>query len=241
MMVRLQKFLAQKGVTSRRKAEELILAGRVAVNGQTITELGTKIESGKDNVTLDGRSIDSDGALVYLMLHKPEGVITSVSDPQKRPVVMKYVKDIPERIFPVGRLDYDSSGLLLLTNDGDLAQVLTHPRHEVPKTYVATLQGVPNREGLRAFTQGIEIEGVKTAPAEIKILRRKYPHSCTVNITIHEGRNRQIRKMCAAIGCPVIQLKRVSIGKVYLGNLPRGQYRYLTKAEIQHLRNFESV
>ena len=241
MMTRLQKFLAQNGVASRRKAEDLISAGRVAVNGQTVTAMGTKIDPFSDTVTLDGRSVSSGGKLVYVILHKPEGVITSVSDPQKRPVVMKYVKDVPERIFPVGRLDFDSSGLLLLTNDGDLAQILTHPRHEVPKTYIATLQGIPNRRQLLEFKEGIDIEGSVTAPAEIEVIRRKYPHSCTVRISIHEGRNRQIRKMCAAIGCPVVQLKRVSIGKLHLGNLPRGQYRHLTKAEVRNLKNLEII
>jgi len=235
--IRLQKYLADAGVASRRKSEVLIADGRVSINGQIITQLGAKISPDKDIITLDGKVVHVNTQWVYIMLHKPEGVITSVSDPHKRPVVLDLVQDISARLFPVGRLDYDSSGLLLLTNDGQLAQMLTHPRHSVPKTYVARLQGIPSREGIQAFKKGLIIgDGPKTAPAQIKILDKK-PSGCVARIAIHEGRNRQIRKMCEAIGCPVLQLKRVSMGSLKLGSLPRGKYRHLTKEEVRELRH----
>lgn len=232
--IRLQKFLADGGVASRRKSEELITAGRVSVNGKIITQLGTKVSPNTDTITLDNKPININTKLVYVVIHKPEGVITSVSDPHGRPVVMDFVKDISARLFPVGRLDYDSSGLLLLTNDGKLAQVLTHPRHEIPKTYIAHLKRIPSLEKLQLFKKGIVIEGITTSPAKIKILDKK-AQGCTVSITIYEGRNRQIRKMCDAIECPVLQLKRISMGPIKLGSLPRGKYRYLTDSELNEL------
>jgi len=235
--IRLQKYLADAGVASRRKSEVLIAKGRISVNGQIITQPGTKISPEKDTVVLDGKVIRANIKLVYIMLHKPEGFITSVSDPHNRPVVLDLVKDISVRLFPVGRLDYDSSGLLLLTNDGKLAQKLTHPSHSIPKTYIARLQGIPSKEGMQTFKRGIVIDdGPKTAPAQIKILDKK-PPGCAASITICEGRNRQIRKMCEAIGCPVLQLKRISIGPLKLGSLSRGQFRHLTKAELEQLRS----
>ena len=233
--IRLQKYLADSGVASRRKSEDLIVSGRVSVNGHIMTQLGTKIIPGHDIVALDGKNIRCQSQMVYIILHKPEGVITSVSDPHKRPVVIDFVRDIPARLFPVGRLDYDSSGLLLLTNDGQLAQKLTHPRHLIPKTYIARLRGVPKKEDILAFKNGLRIDdGPKTAPAKMKILDLK-PPGCIARITIYEGRNRQIRKMCEAIGCPVLQLKRVSMASLKLGNLPRGKYRHLTKTELNGL------
>ena len=241
--IRLQKYLADAGVASRRKSEALITAGKVSVNGHVVTQLGTKV-SVDDTVTLEGKVVRPGVRLVYVMLHKPEGVITSASDPQNRPVVMDFVRDIPVRLFPVGRLDYDSSGLLLLTNDGQLAQKLAHPSNLTAKTYIARLRGVPASNNLRAFREGLIIDnGPKTAPAKIKILDKKVsanqPTCCVARITIYEGRNRQIRKMCEAIGCPVLQLKRVSMGVLKLGDLPRGKYRHLTTAEVKTLyRNY---
>jgi len=234
--IRLQKYLANAGVASRRKAEEMIAAGRVSVNGETITELGTKIIPGQDKVAADGKPVRTKAVKpIYIMLHKPEGVITSVSDPHNRPVVLDLLKDIPARLFPVGRLDYDSSGLILLTNDGEAAQKMTHPSHSVPKTYIVRLGGIPDQKGLRRFKEGLIIDdGPKTAAAQIKILEKK-PPGCIVRITISEGRNRQVRKMCEAIGCPVQQLKRVSMGTLKLGSLPRGKYRHLTAGEVKQL------
>jgi len=232
--IRLQKYLADAGIASRRKSEEYIINGRVSVNGKIITALGTKV-SKSDTVHVDGNPVVLTSRLVYIMLHKPEGVITSASDPQGRPVVLDFVKDIKERIFPVGRLDYDSSGLLLLTNDGKLAQKLTHPSYNIPKTYIAHLRRIPNSEGLKAFKDGIKIdEGPKTSPAKIKILDNE---TCAVQITIKEGRNRQVRKMCDAIGCPVLSLKRVAMGSLKLGSLSRGKYRHLTGDEVRRIVN----
>ena len=229
--IRLQKYLASAGVASRRKSEELILAGKVSVNGFVITQLGTKVSPG-DTVQLGGKTISPTNRLIYIMFHKPEGVITSVSDPHNRPVVTDFVKDVNARLFPVGRLDYDSSGLLILTNDGEFAQSLTHPSRQIPKTYIAKLRGTPEKAGLRAFCNGLIIDGgYKTAPATIKILD-KTPTGCTARITIYEGKNRQIRKMCEAIGHTVLSLKRIAIGPLKLGNLPKGKYRNLTKSEM---------
>jgi len=236
--IRLQKYLANAGIASRRKCEEIITAGRVSVNQKTVTELGTKVTAGQDIISLDGKIIKpKPQKLTYIMLHKPEGVISSASDPHKRPVVTDFVKDLTQlRLFPVGRLDYDSSGLILLTNDGQLAQKLTHPRHAIPKTYTVSLRGIPTKEGLKAFREGLFIDGDSaiTAPAQIKILDKK-PPGCTASVTIREGRNRQIRKMCEAIGCPVLRLKRVAMASLKLGNLSRGKYRNLTKAELNRL------
>lgn len=235
-MIRLQKYLADAGIASRRKSEELITAGRVSVNGQVVTILGVKISQEEDVVTLDGEIVQLNQKMTYILLHKPEGVITSVSDPHGRPVVIDFVKDVPVRLYPVGRLDYDSSGLLLLTNDGGLAQFLTHPRHSVPKTYIAKLNGIPKRQDLQMFRTGLIIDdGFKTAPAKIKILDTNV-NSCSVRITIYEGRNRQIRKMCDTIGCPVVMLKRVAIGDIKLNNLARGKYRHLTKEELNCIK-----
>ena len=236
--MRLQKYLSGCGIASRRKAEEMITAGRVSVNGHTVTTLGTKIQPDADKIALDGTIVAtaSGNSLIYVILHKPEGVITSVSDPQNRPVVMDYVKDIQTRIFPVGRLDFDSSGLLLLTNDGELTNKLTHPSYSVPKTYIARLKKVPDKGSIKAFKEGLILEdGYKTAPADIKIIKKSVDSS-TVRIIIHEGRNRQIRKMCKAIGCPVTSLKRVSMGPLKLGNLARGAYRHLTQHEVSSVR-----
>ena len=233
-MIRLQKYLADAGIASRRKCEEFIAEGKVTVNGQVLTALGTKV-SPDDKICFKGKIVKPKTKPIYIVLHKPEGVITSASDPHNRPIVLDFIKDINVRLFPVGRLDYDSSGLLLLTNDGELAQKLTHPRYSVPKTYIARLQGIPNAAALRAFKEGLIIdEGAKTSPAKIKILK-KTPLGCSVQITITEGRNRQVRKMCDKIGCPVLSLKRIAMGNLKLGGLGRGEYRNLTKAEIKGL------
>jgi pseudouridine synthase len=223
MTQRLQKILAQAGVSSRRKSEELILAGRVAVNGKIVRELGAKADDA-DEITVDGKKILREKK-IYLVLHKPAGVVTTAFDPQGRPTVMDFVpRDV--RLFPVGRLDFDTSGLLILTNDGEWANKLSHPSNEVKKTYIATLRGKPSRENLQRFRRGIKIDGRLTAPAEIKILREENAHT-VAEITIREGRNRQVRKMCDAINCPVIALKRVAIGDVKLGDLPVGKWREL--------------
>jgi pseudouridine synthase len=233
MEERLQKFLAASGVCSRRKAEELILSGRVAVNGQTVSVLGAKV-SGADKVLVDGRPVSA-SRRVYVMLHKPEGYITSARDQFNRPTVMDLVTRYDTRLYPVGRLDYDTSGLLLLTNDGELTQALTHPGREVEKVYIARIKGVPAPDEMERFRAGLRIEGYTTAPAGIHIVKSS-GENISVKITIHEGRTRQVRKMCDAIGHPVIFLKRVATGRLYLGDLPRGASRELTGAEVSYLK-----
>ncbi len=239
MEERLQKFLAEAGVASRRKAEELIAAGRVKVNGVVIKEQGVKIDPRKDKVEFDGKALSQKAEKkVYLMLHKPEGYVTTSKEQFGRPAVLDLIHGVPERIFPVGRLDYDTSGLLLLTNDGDLTYRLTHPKHDVDKTYIAKLYGVPDDGDLQKFRRGVVIDGRKTSPAKIQIIsREKDLRFCTVEIQIHEGRNRQVRKMCDAIHHPVAQLKRIATGELKLGDLPKGKYRFLTEQEIKYLKS----
>lgn len=235
MLMRLQKYLAEAQVASRRKAEEIILEGRVSVNGKKVTELGTKVESEIDEITVDGKKVEICEKMVYIMLNKPEGCVTTVKDQFGRKSVIDYVKDIGERVYPVGRLDYDTSGLLIITNDGELTYRLTHPKHNIEKTYIAEVDKVPDEEAMEKFRNGIIIDGRKTAPAKIKIIKKS--KLTTLNIKIKEGRNRQVRKMCAAIGCNVITLKRIATGNLELGNLEKGKYRYLTDEEIKYIRN----
>lgn len=238
MEERLQKFLAEAGVASRRKAEELIAQGKVKVNGKVVTEMGVKIDPAKDEVTyLDQKVTTKDTKMVYIMLYKPEGYVTTAKEQFGRPAVMDLVKGIQERIFPVGRLDYDTSGLLLLTNDGDLTYKLTHPKHDVDKTYIAKLYGIPDEGALQKFRRGVVIDGKRTKPAKIQIIDKdKEGRFCTAEIIIHEGRNRQVRKMCEAIKHPVAQLKRVATGELKLGDLQKGKYRHLTDKEIKYLK-----
>lgn len=237
MEERLQKFLAEAGVASRRKAEELIAQGKIQVNGETVTEMGRKIDPKKDEVTYQGKPVRAKEELVYLMLHKPEGYVTTAKEQFGRPAVLDLIKNVDARIFPVGRLDYDTSGLLLLTNDGALTYKLTHPKHDVDKTYRAKLHGVPDEGALQKFRRGVVLDGRKTKPAKIQILEKDKEHRfCWVEIVIHEGRNRQGRKMCDAIHHPVAQLKRVATGELRLGDLPKGKYRSLTPKEIKYLR-----
>lgn len=237
MEERLQKFLAEAGVASRRKAEELIAAGKIKVNGKVVTELGTKVDPKKDEVLyLDKEVSKKEVDLVYIMLHKPEGYVTTAKEQFGRPGVMDLVSQIEARIFPVGRLDYDTSGLLLLTNDGDLTYKLTHPKHDVDKTYIAKLYGTPDDMDLQKFRRGVFIDGRQTKPAKMQILEKGERQS-TVEIVIHEGRNRQVRKMCEAIKHPVAQLKRVATGELKLGDLPKGKYRHLTPKEVKYLKS----
>jgi len=228
MQIRLQKWLSQSGVASRRKSEELILAGFVAVNGVTVTELGARADTTHDVVTVRGLPCELISAKIYIALHKPEGVVTTVSDQFGRRTVMDFIP-AGTPCYPVGRLDYETSGLILMTNDGELAQRLTHPKHGEAKTYIATVKGTPTREALAAFRSGLTIEGQLTGPCEIEIVKKE--PNAKLRIRLKEGRNRQVRKMCEAIGHPVVSLKRVEVGPVKLGNLASGQWRYLTAAE----------
>lgn len=234
-MERLQKVLAEAGVASRRKCEELITAGRVQVNDKVVTELGVKVDAQKDVIQVDGKVIRQQKK-VYVLFNKPKGVITSASDPAGRKIVTDYMKDIKERIYPIGRLDYDTEGLLLLTNDGEFANLLTHPKHHVPRTYHATVKGVPHGSLLDKLRDGIELEDGRTAPAEVEYYDVKEETNETiVSITIYEGRNRQVRRMFDAIQFPVIKLRRVQFGHIPLTGVPRGKYRFLKPQEVKEL------
>jgi 23S rRNA pseudouridine2605 synthase len=234
-MERLQKVLAEAGVASRRKCEELITAGRVTVNDEVVTTLGVKVSANKDVILVDGRAIRQQKK-VYVLFHKPKGVITSASDPGGRKIVTDFLKEIPERIYPVGRLDYDTEGLLLLTNDGEFANLLTHPKHHVPRTYHATVKGVPHGSLLDKLRSGIELEDGMTAPAEVDYHDINPDSKETiVSITIYEGRNRQVRRMFDAIQFPVIRLRRVMFGPLALTGVGRGRYRHLTAQEVKEL------
>ena len=233
--MRINKYIASCGVASRRKAEELINAGRVKVNGKIINELSFQVDENNDRVEVDEKLIGLEERLVYIMLNKPEGYVTTVKDQFDRKSVIDLVKDVGERVYPIGRLDYETSGLLLLTNDGDLTYKLTHPKHEVDKTYIATLKGIPTLN--ENFEKGLYIEDYKTAPAKIKVLKKNEEKNyCVCEIKIHEGRNRQVRKMCRAINHPVMNLRRKAMGKIVLKDVEIGQYRYLTQEEIDYLK-----
>src|SRR5665213_2759725 len=234
-MERLQKILSRAGTASRRAAEQLMLEGRVKVNGATIRELGTKADAGHDDIRVDGRRVKSAEQPRYLLLNKPRGYMTTRSDPERRPTVIDLLRGIHEYVYPVGRLDFDSEGLLILTNDGDLAARLTHPSHGVPRVYEARVLGVPDRHDLDRLHRGIPIEGRRTEPAEIEVLSEKAGHA-TLRVTIREGRNRQVRKMCESIGHPVTELRRVAIGPIRDSKLKLGAWRELTGEEVARLR-----
>jgi pseudouridine synthase len=236
---RLQKILSAAGVASRRLAEELIVQGRVSVNGTVVTELGTKADPAADEIRVDGRRVQGPQRLRYILLNKPRGYVTTRSDPQGRPTVMDLLPRVREYVYPVGRLDYDSEGLLLLTNDGDLAARLTHPRHEVERVYEARVRGVPTPHEIERLERGIVIEGRRTAPAKVTPSPRPpdtaSPQSVLL-LSIHEGRHRQVRKMLDAIGHPIVRLRRVRIGPIADQTLRTGQFRDLTAAEVARLK-----
>lgn len=235
-MERLQKVLAHAGVASRRHCEELIVQGSVQVNGKVVRELGTRVDPSVDRITLNGRAIRIEQH-VYLMLYKPTGVITSVSDPRGRRVVTDLLTGIKERVYPVGRLDYDTSGLLLLTNDGELANRLAHPSYEIDKVYRAWVRGVPSPDKIKRLATGIRLEDGMTSPGEARLLKTAPGQDkALVELTIHEGRNRQVRRMCEAIGHPVLSLERIRLGFLTLEGLQLGQYRPLTSTEVERLK-----
>ena len=223
--MRINKYIALCGVASRRKAEELILAGRVTVNDEVMTELSYKVDEENDIVKVDDKLIKEENKLVYILLNKPEGYITTVKDQFDRPSVLDLVSDIKERVYPIGRLDYETSGLLLLTNDGDLTYKLTHPKHEVDKTYVARVKGKLTKEEIERFKTGLKIEDYTTAPAKLKVIKYdEQRDSSLLEIKIHEGKNRQVRKMCKAINHPVLRLRRSAMGKIKIGDCEIGKY-----------------
>ena len=235
MEERLQKYMSSCGVASRRKCEEIILAGKVKVNGVLVNEVGVKVNPLKDIVEYDGKIIRKEENKVYIMLNKPEGYISSVKDEKGRATILDIVK-VKERIYPIGRLDYDSSGLLLLTNDGEIYNKIIHPRVEIMKRYIAVVKGEITEKDIKKFEIGIDIGGYITAPAELKVISFDKDVS-TIEIGIHEGKNRQIRKMCAALNHEVLSLKRIAIGEIKLGYLKRGEYRNLNNDEIAYINS----
>ncbi|AKL95408.1 ribosomal large subunit pseudouridine synthase B [Clostridium aceticum] len=232
--MRLQKFLASSGIASRRKSEDFIKEGIVKVNGEVITEMGYKVDPEKDEITIRDKIVNIKEKYIYVLLNKPTGYITTASDQFNRKKVTDLVK-LPYRLFPVGRLDYNTSGLLLLTNDGELTFKLTHPKFKVEKTYIAKVEGKPSEEEKKAFENGLRIEDYVTSPAKLKIIKEEQQNSI-IEVKIREGKNRQVRKMCEAIGHPVISLKRVAMGEIKLGKLPLSEWRYLNIEELQYLK-----
>jgi 23S rRNA pseudouridine2605 synthase len=234
---RLQKILSQAGIASRRASEQLMLDGRVTVNGRAVRELGTKADPASDDIRVDGRRIKIAEHHRYLLLNKPRGYVTTRSDPQRRPTVIDLLRGVREYVYPVGRLDYESEGLLLLTNDGDLAAKLTHPSHGVARVYEARVLGVPDGRDIERLSRGIVIDGRRTQPAEITLLpHKRHADHATLQLTIREGRNRQVRNMCEAIGHPVTHLTRVAIGPIRDPVLKPGRWRELTAEEVKRLR-----
>jgi pseudouridine synthase len=229
----LAKYLAEAGAASRRKAEELIFQGRVRVNGQTVTELGAKLNPEEDSVELDGRLLKRDEH-VYILLYKPAGYISSVYDPQGRPTVIDLLNGVKKRVYPVGRLDYDTEGLLLLSNDGEFTNLMTHPRYRMRKKYEALVKGFLKERDMNTLRAGVMLEDGLTAPAQVRVIKTG-PHDTLLEIQIHEGRKRQVRRMCASVGHPVITLKRTTLEFLSLKGLKPGQYRFLTQDEIKKL------
>ncbi|MDR2088462.1 MAG: rRNA pseudouridine synthase [Clostridiales Family XIII bacterium] len=231
--MRLNKYIASAGICSRRRADALTEDGNVKVNGLVVREMGRDVKEG-DVVEVSGRVIRPETERVCIVLNKPKGYITSVRDAQKRPTVMDLVGDIPERVFPVGRLDCDTSGLLILTNDGALSQMLTHPKHRIRKTYRARVGGVLSDGRIARLKKGVDIGGFVTSPAELRVLRQA-ERTTLVEISIFEGKNHQVRRMFAAVGNKVVELERVAVGEILLGRLRTGHYRKMTRPELAYL------
>lgn len=234
MKQRLQKYMAHAGLASRRVCEDMIRAGRVTVNGKKAV-IGTVIEPGKDKVLVDGRPIGRPERKRYIILNKPKGYITTVRDQFKRKTILDLVKDVPERVYPVGRLDYDSEGLIILTNDGKLANRIMHPSYELEKVYLVTVKGQITVDALKQLRRGVMLEDGKTAPAQAELLMQENDES-VLRLVIHEGRNRQVRRMCDVVGYPVTRLVRLAVGPIKLGKLGVGEYRDLTEAEVGKLK-----
>ena len=233
--MRINKYIAQAGIASRRKADQLIESGNVKINGAVMREPGYDVKEG-DKVVVNGRLIEKKQKLIYVLVNKPMGMVTTASDDKDRATVMDIVNDIDERLFPVGRPDYNTTGALIMTNDGDLTYRVTHPKHELGKTYRVLVKGVLSDERARKLRNGVDIGGYVTGKAKVKIIKGG-AGSTVVEITIHEGKNRQVRKMFAAVGNPVQELERIAIGEIRLGHLRPGHYRKLTREEIEYLKN----
>jgi len=235
LMERLQKFMARCGVASRRNCENIIKQGRVMVNGEIVRTMGIKINPNTDVVRVDGKVISPEKEHVYILLNKPAGYITSVTDPQGRPTVLDLIDKIDNRIYPVGRLDYESEGLLLLTNDGELAYYLTHPKYEIEKQYKVVVVGNPDERDIEILRKGVDIGGYITWPAQVERIKSNKDNS-VFRIVIHEGKNRQVRRMFEVIGHPVIHLRRERLANINLGSLKVGEWRYLTQKEVDELK-----
>lgn len=234
--MRLQKYMALAGVASRRKSEKIILDGDVKVNNKKITKLGTKVDPKKDKVMVNDKIIKMESRKVYIMLNKPLGYVSTVKDEKGRKKVVDLIDGVDERIYPVGRLDADTTGLLIMTNDGELTYKITHPSNNVVKKYIAIVEGTPNKNELRQLREGIYIDGRKTAKAKIKILKR-FDNDSIIEVHIIEGRNRQVKKMFEKVNHPVKKLKRIAIGDIDMGNLDIGNYRFLNDEEVDYLNS----
>jgi 23S rRNA pseudouridine2605 synthase/16S rRNA pseudouridine516 synthase len=232
---RIQKILAKAGIASRREAERMVMEGRVAVNGKVIDALGLKVDPLRDSIKVDGKRITGFGTKITLLLNKPRGYLSTVKDPKGRPTVMDLLRNVRGRLYPVGRLDLDAEGLLLLTNDGELANVLTHPKYSIPRTYLVKVAGVPDEKRLARLVRGVMLEDGKAKVSSVQILRHKEKNSW-IQVVVTEGRNRLVKRMFSAIGHSVLKLKRVQVGPIQLGDLPFGQFRHLTPDEIEKLR-----
>jgi 23S rRNA pseudouridine2605 synthase len=233
MEQRLQKIIAEMGIASRRKAEELIVEGRVTVNGQ-VAVIGMKADPLRDHIKVDGKLLTQPEKKVYYIFNKPRGVVTSMSDPQGRPTVNDFLRGIKQRVYPVGRLDYDSEGMLILTNDGEFAYAILHPSKKIPKTYLVKVKGVLENEDIEKLSKGMKLDGVMTAPAKVRRLR-KTENNSWIEMTIYEGRKRQIRKMLERVGHPVIRLLRVRINGLEMGELSPGACRRITQEEMKKI------
>ena len=240
MEIRLNKYLAQRGAASRREADRMIQEGRVAVNGRVVEDLGHKIDDGRDRVAVDGRKIKPGRELVYMMLNKPKGFLVTLADPLGRATIKNLIPSLPDGVNPVGRLDKNSEGLLLLTNDGEMANRLTHPRYEVSKIYIVCVEGRISPEEIDKLEKGVHIDGGLTAPAKVKVLESR-PQSSVLQIEIHEGRKREVRQMCESVGHAVVRLTRVSFAGLRLETLPNGQWRFLKKEEVHRLKRLAGL
>ena len=234
-MERLQKYIAECGVASRRAAEELIKNGKVTVNGKLITEMGVSVDETKDKIKVNGKLISKSNTKVYIMLNKPEGYVSTAKDQFDRPTVLDLIEHNKERIVPVGRLDYNSRGLLLLSNDGDFIYKMTHPKHQISKTYEVKVKGIPTDDQMARLRSGVIIDGKKTERAQVKI-KKMLDKNSIIEVVIHEGRNRQVRKMCDKVGLTVVTLTRTKIGPLTLGMLKEGESRSLRPEEIKRLQ-----